>query len=414
MDLRVGALRCCAAVLAAASLQGASAEEGSAFKPSLVYEGAAFSSLGGGARSGSTYSSNLNVQLQVDAARALGWPDTLIYVDGLWLAGGNPGSFVGDAQGVSSISGPATARIYEAWVQKNSPHNRASLLVGLYDLNTEFYRLQSAALFFNASFGIGPEFAQSGVAGPSIFPNTSVGARFAVKPAEGTVLRLAVLGGQPVNRRDGSRRAFASGDGALVVAEAAFLDRARESTRPATGRLRLGRDAMLGEYERKLAVGAWHYTARFDDLPDVGSSGQPLERHGSSGIYAMGDRVLWKGGDSARVRGFVQSGLGDRRVNRIGAYFGAGVTGAGFAGGRPDDEAGIAVACARNGSHYMAAQADLMPGLARTETTLEATYLAQLTKWLALQPDLQYVIHPDTSRAIPNAWALQLRVEISF
>ena len=31
-----------------------------------------------------------------------------------------------------------------------------------------------------------------------------------------------------------------------------------------------------------------------------------------------------------------------------------------------------------------------------------------------LQPDLQYVIHPDTSRAVPNAWALQLRVEISF
>ena len=33
---------------------------------------------------------------------------------------------------------------------------------------------------------------------------------------------------------------------------------------------------------------------------------------------------------------------------------------------------------------------------------------------LALQPDLQYVIKPDTTRAIPNALALQLRFEITF
>jgi hypothetical protein len=33
---------------------------------------------------------------------------------------------------------------------------------------------------------------------------------------------------------------------------------------------------------------------------------------------------------------------------------------------------------------------------------------------LALQPDLQYVITADTTRAIPNGLALQLRFEITF
>ena len=64
-------------------------------------------------------------------------------------------------------------------------------LIGRYDLNSEFYRLQSASLFLNSSFGIGPEFSQSGLEGPSIFPNTSVGARFAIKPIEEIVLRTA-------------------------------------------------------------------------------------------------------------------------------------------------------------------------------------------------------------------------------
>ena len=44
--------------------------------------------------------------------------------------------------------------------------NRFSALFGRYDLNSEFYRLQSAGLFLNSSFGIGPEFSLSGQNGP--------------------------------------------------------------------------------------------------------------------------------------------------------------------------------------------------------------------------------------------------------
>jgi len=155
-----------------AAAQGSSSGDAgasSAVTPSVVYDGAAFANVSGGAHSGSTYTSNLNVQLDIDLAKLVAWPDTIAYLDGLWLQGGLPSNFVGDAQGVSSISAPNTLKLYEAWVQKNFSHNRISVLAGLYDLNSEFYRLQSAGLFLNSSFGIGPEFSQSGVGGPSIF-----------------------------------------------------------------------------------------------------------------------------------------------------------------------------------------------------------------------------------------------------
>jgi hypothetical protein len=74
---------------------------------------------------------------------------------------------------------------------------------------------QSAGLFLNSSFGIGPEFSQSGLEGPSIFPNTSIEGRFAVKPIEGIVLRPAVLGGVPVDQPNGSRQVFAKDDGLI-------------------------------------------------------------------------------------------------------------------------------------------------------------------------------------------------------
>jgi porin len=387
-----------------------------ALKPGLVYNGAAFVNLGGGVRSGGTYTSDLNLQLNIDAAALFGWSDTLAYLDAVWLQGGLPSSFIGDAQGVSSISAPNSIKLYEAWIQKNLLENRVSVLAGLYDLNTEFYRLQSAGLFLNSSFGIGPEFAQSGVEGPSIFPDTSVGMRIALKSAEGLVVRIAVLDGVPVDRPDGSRGIFESGDGALIVAEVDLLDRPELRTRPTSNRLRIGRQANLGEYEQKVAIGGWYYTATFDDLSETQPNGQPVHHRGSSGFYALIDKLLYR--DPSRperkLSGFVQAGFGDYLVDRFGAYLGTGLTAVGLLEGRPTDELGIGLAYARNGSHYMSAQR--MQGLPVTnaETAVELTYLIQVNSWLALQPDLQYVIRPNTTTAIPNAWAFQLRIEMSF
>jgi porin len=301
-------------------------------------------------------------------------------------------------------------------VQKNLLDNQFSALAGLYDLSTEFYHLQSASLFLNSSFGTGPEFSQSGVEGPSIFPSTSVGARFAYKPARGIVLRTAILDGVPVDRPNGSRAIFKRGDGMLIVSEADFLDRPPPSDRPLNGRFRLGRQAMLPPYDEKAAIGGWYYSAAFDDLVELEPNGQPVRHRGSSGIYALVDRVLFKdpGHPEKRLAGFLQGGYGDSRVDRFGSYLGAGLTAVGVIAGRDTDELGLAFAYARNGSHYMSSQS--MQGLPVTsaEKAIEITYLMQLTKWLAVQPDLQYVIHPNTDPTIANALAFQLRFEISF
>ena len=48
------------------------------------------------------------------------------------------------------------------------------------------------------------------------------------------------------------------------------------------------------------------------------------------------------------------------------------------------------------------------------QTAVELTYLAQLGPWLAVQPDLQYVIAPGGIRGTPNALVLGLRVAASL
>jgi porin len=412
-----GLLRCAAlwlltqaAFAAAADEQPPAPASPRALTPTFTYDGSALANLHGGARTGTTYVGNLHLKLTVQGD-ALGMPGTTAFIDVLSIHGGHPSRFAGDAQGVSNLEGPDGVQVEELWVQHNFKSGSASLLAGIYDLNSEFYRLQSAALFLNSAFGIGPEFAQSGVDGPSIFPRTSAGMRFALKPTANSVVRAAVLDGVPVARPDGSHAAFRGGDGLLTVVELAVLS--REDTgrdRPAGMRDRIGRFSSLTPYDDKIAIGAWRYSGKYPDISDLDAQGQPVLRRGQSGAYVVGERLLIGQDRSAgkRLAGFVQVGAADQRSDRFGSYVGTGIAGSGWGLMKDSDQFGVSIAHARNGTHYLRA------GVERAETAFELTYLTQLSKYLTVQPDVQYVVHPNTDPTISNALVLQVRFEIAF
>ena len=383
-------------------------------RPALVYDSEGFADLSGGARRGATYLDNLNLLLTLDMERLVGWRGATVFLDGLAIHGGRPSGFAGDAQGVSSIEAAQEWTLEEAWIQQNLFSNRFSALVGLYDVNSEFYHLHAADLFLNASFGMGPELSQSGRGGPSVFPHTAVGARFEVKPREGVVLRGVVLDGVPVERPTG-RDVFAKADGLLIVGEAAFLYRPTSPERPQRPhRFLLGREAQLPPYEAKLAVGMWHYTASFDDLVRRRGNGTPLTHQGSSGAYVIGDAIVYKNELGRRLRVFGQVGLGDSRVNRFGLYTGGGVDLAGWIPGRKQDEIGFGMAAAHNGGQFIEQRRQAGQHVDRSEVTLELAYRSRITSWLNIQPDLQYVFNPNTDPRVANALVCLLRIEVAF
>jgi porin len=79
--------------------------------------------------------------------------------------------------------------------------------------------------------------------------------------------------------------------------------------------------------------------------------------------------------------------------------------------GRDDDAAGIGLVWSR----LTPGQASQLEGDNRgNEFTVEATYEAQLTPWFELQPDLQFVVQPGGSTALPAALVLGLSATIDF
>jgi len=181
-------------------------------------------------------------------------------------------------------------------------------------------------------------------------------------------------------------------------------------------RFRIGRGAELRPYDSKVAVGGWYYTAQFDDLSEKEPDGQPVRHRGSGGAYVLADELVHR--RSARsnrmISAFVQAGFGDPRVNRFGFYAGAGLVFSDLMPSLENDELGLAVAVARNGSHFIDLQNDNAVSVTATETTVELTHLFQLGKHVALQPDLQYVMQPGTDPSRKDALAVALRFELSY
>ncbi|MBL8201051.1 MAG: carbohydrate porin [Chromatiales bacterium] len=356
-----------------------------------VYTGEPISNLSGGAQTGGTYLDNLDLQINAEPGGIFGIPGLagLLYV--LYNNSNEfSAEYVGDAHIVSNIDAPRAWHIFEAWLDWAPRQDESvSLRAGLYDLNSEFDTHDTGGLFLNSAHGIGTDFSQSGLNGPSIFPVTSLALRVRTAWGAGGYGQFAILDGVPGDPDDpeSSKIDLSDDDGALVVAELGWS----------------------GSDWRKLAVGAWVYTADFDPLT---SPGGPQD-DGNEGWYAIADRTVWRG-DSATMAAFLRIGQAEERFNPFGGYLGFGTTLAGFSARRPDDELGVAVAIGLAGDEFKDSRR--LDGLSTDshETTIEFTYRAPITDWLTLQPDFQYVINPGTDPALDDAVVVSLRFELGW
>ncbi|MEQ8661400.1 MAG: carbohydrate porin [Gammaproteobacteria bacterium] len=336
----------------------------------------------GGLRDGVETPANFDLAFTLDTAAAGWWDNGAFLVYLLGNSGGDPSLRVGDAQVTSNIEAPNTFKLYEWSYEHRFADDRVALLIGLHDLNSDFYVLEHAGLFLNSSFGVGIDISQ---AGPSIFPTTALAARIRWTWSEAGYFMTAVYDGIPGDPDDpiGTQLSFAEGDGVFVISEIGLADG-------------------TGSYY-KVGVGGWYHTARFDDI-----GGTP--RHANGGIYLIGERDVWRSDDGRGGGAFVQVGFADDERNQFAAYVGGGLTWTGLLPGRAADVAGVAVAHARNSDAFRRLSADTERG----ETTIELSYLMAPAPWLTIEPDLQYVIDPGTDPGVDNALVLGVRLQLSL
>ena len=369
-----------------------------------VYTGDLVGNVAGGERQGVVYLHNIDLTLTLHLDTLFGWRGGRAFVYGISNQGGKPSTLIGDAQGTNNIEAPGTARLYEAWLEQRFFGDRLSVLAGLYDLNTEFDVIGTGALFINSSHGIGPDFSQSGLNGPSIFPVTSLGVRARWMVHQDLYVQAVALDGVPGDPENprGTHIRLRDEDGLLLTSELVYMP----TSEPWSSRWSPPASWL------KVAVGGWAYTGTFLDV----EAEADIRHRGTYGLYALAEGTLYREAEDPvqGLAGFVRAGLADARVNRFGAYIGAGIVYTGLLPALPDDQMGLAVALAYNGGPYKRSLRRAGRTVDTAEANLELTYAHTFSARLAVQLDLQYVINPDTEPSRRNSLSPAFRVQVGL
>jgi porin len=360
------------------------------FSYEIAYTADVTGVVAGGRKRGGRFLDNLDLIGDLDLARAIGWRGARLHADVLNNSGGQPNNVAGTIEGIDSIEvSRARTRLYELWVEQALADGGATLRAGLYDLNSEFYVTDSAGLMISPSFGIGSEFSSTGPNGPSIFPSTAEAVRLRVGGETGGYLQAAVLNARAGTLGDPGGPDFDFDGGALTVAEAGVNGRTR------------------------VAVGAWRYTKRQDDIRDLTPAGNPAQRR-SQGAYLIVERALLQSESGPDVHSFFRGGVSDGRTSPFVGGWQSGVLVEHVFPARPDSAFSIGLAQGLVSKRYRANGADEGLDLGPAESRIEVTYSDSLAGRLTLQPDLQVIRRPGADRNVRTAVVAALRVSVSL
>jgi porin len=290
--------------------------------------------------------------------------------------GGLSEELIGDLQTASNIDADPATRLLELWVDV-APTDDWSLRLGKYDLNSEFDAIEPAALFLSSSQGVGPDLSQSGAAGPSLFPQTAFGVRFKQRLGNAASLRAAILDVES-EPADDSSTVF--GGGPML---------ALEYEQPTRGGI--------------FKLGGWGYTR---ERPRID---RPQDSEHEYGAYLSLQHRL-----TESLEAYGRLGTANPSVDRIGVYAGGGIVSSAGLLPRRDDKLGFAIGYARNGNQWRDAAAAQSMATDAAEVALELTWQVALSEHVMLQPDLQYIINPDTNPALDDAIVAGVRIEVSF
>lgn len=344
--------------------------------------------VSGDQRSSSRFLDNLDIIVEGDLDRLLGWRGAKVHAYLLNNNGGEPNDAAATLQGIDNIEvAEQGARLYEFWVEQEFGGGRGSLLAGLYDVNSEFYATAASDLLIAPSFGIGSELAATGPNGPSIFPSTALAARVRVGEATGRYLQIAAVNAEAGSLGDAGVDTNLD-HGALYLAEAGW-----------TGPMRL-------------AVGGWRYGERQDDIRDISPLGQPVATV-AEGIYALAEGTLYEAEQGLAARAFLRAGASDGDTTDFRGGWQAGLRLDHVVASRPDSAFSFGVHQGLLSNKARANLGDAGVAAASAEQGLEITY-ADTVGRVTFQPSLQWIDNPGGDRDAKPVVAAIFRVSIAL
>jgi len=315
------------------------------------------------------YLDNLEASLDGDLERQFGWRGARVHFSILANGGGEPNAIAQTLQGYDNIEvGSQGVRLYEAWVEQDLADGAASVLAGLYDVNSEFYATEASDLLIAPPFGIGSELAATGPNGPAIFPSTSLAVRMRIGATDGLHAQFAAVNARAGTIGDDGGVDTTMDDGVLYLAEAGWSGPVR------------------------MAIGAWRYGEGQEDIRDVLPGGDPVLSD-AQGAYLVAEGTVFEAEDAPTVRAFVRLGVSDGDTTDFKGGWQTGLRVDSVFDSRPDSAFSVGFHQGLLSDKARANARDAGTTFGDAEGGIELTY-ADTFGPVTIQPDLQWIYHP--------------------
>jgi porin len=376
---------------------------------SMTYIGEALGNASGGLRRGTIYDGRLDLGIDVDLEKSIGWNGATFHANIYQIHGdGLSRDYVGNLMLVSGIEALPATRLYEFWIEQSLFGGKLLVKVGQQPSDIEFIDSKYDDIFVNSALGwpgiTGVILPAGGPSPPLAVP----GVRFKAQLAERITAYLAVFDGSaaapgPVDPQISNPNglAFRVNDPPWVI-----------------GQVKFGFDLAPG-LPGSVTGGGWYHFGNFDDqrfTPQGTSQADPLgsgdaaSRRGNQGVFAVVEQKLMNSalGPDKGIGVFSRVSVSPSDRNLVSFYLDGGVQFTGFSEARPNDKIGVALTYARisDGARQYDRDVQLFTGIATPirdyEAVLEVTYGAELQPGIVVQPVFQYVAHPGGGVVDPN------------
>lgn len=358
--------------------------------------------LSGGIKQGATLQGTATGTLDVDTAKAIGLPGGALHVSFLQIHGRSLSPYhLADLQTANGNEAEDATRLWELWYDQTFASGRADIKLGQQSIDNEFIVSQYSALFVNTMAGWPMLPSADLYGGGPAYPLAALGARLRAKPTGHATILAGVFDDNPgggsftadSQARDATGARFNLNTGALFIAELQY------TAAPFAN--------LSGTYK----LGAWYDSAAFPDqrfgtdglsLAAAASNLTPRSHHGNASLYGVIDQTIWQSpADQSRNLNLFARIMGAPDAqNLIDFSLNGGLTLAAPLPGRDNDQAGLDFGLAKISARTAAFDRDSGLPARGTEALFELTYQAQVTPWLVLQPDLQFILNPGAG--IPN------------
>ena len=365
----------------------------------------------GGLEQGGTYLHNFGFAVVFDLQKIFALPASTLLVTVSQRSGdGLTQEYIGNAISVQQIfGGGQTYRL----VQVRMEHH---LFDGWVDV--AYGRITATADFMSSPFYC--QFVNNGICGQppapffnmpngiTAYPQGTWGGLVKVQTSKETYAKVAVYDGDPNRGDDAHGTNFGIGqNGVLLLTEVGYKSSAGLWGMPS-------RYSFGGYYH----TGEFPDVARDDSMTNLFLSGRrPAMHSGQEGFYLVFEQMFFRNSSRPEtgLNGFVTFVLSpDEDKSAMPYYLNGGLIWEGLIPCRPNDKAALGFYSAWFSNSLRSAQQQAHLPSQKNETNLELNYQVQLTKYLYLRPNIQYVIRPNGLNQIENALVLGTEVGVTF